>query len=94
MPVPGETNRFVLGAAAGRTAGCTSGLTDEPLDAPVPDVPEAPEHEIDFLLGVLSEVLAAPLTRERRHRHVRGAAAAAGRRRRGAVPTSPGGTRC
>ncbi|MEV6315592.1 glycerol-3-phosphate dehydrogenase/oxidase [Streptomyces sp. NPDC051776] len=63
VPVPGETNRFVfaLPQADGRIY---AGLTDEPLDTPLPDVPEAPERDVDFLLGVLSHVLAAPLTRE------------------------------
>ncbi|WP_432092814.1 glycerol-3-phosphate dehydrogenase/oxidase [Streptomyces sp. bgisy100] len=63
VPVPGESNRFVfaLPQSDGRVY---AGLTDEPLDTPVPDVPEAPGEDIDFLLGVLSRALATPLRRE------------------------------
>ncbi|OLR89900.1 glycerol-3-phosphate dehydrogenase/oxidase [Actinokineospora bangkokensis] len=39
------------------------GLTDEPVDGPVPDVPEVPESDVDFLLGVASSALAAPVRR-------------------------------
>ncbi|MEU6081594.1 glycerol-3-phosphate dehydrogenase/oxidase [Streptomyces sp. NPDC047108] len=63
VPVPGETNRFVF-ALPQPDGRVYAGLTDEPLDTPVPDVPEAPEHDIEFLLRVLSGVLAAPLTRQ------------------------------
>ena len=55
------------------TASCSSlpqpdgpvyvGLTDEPVDGDVPDVPEPTEAEIDFLLDVVSAALARPLTR-------------------------------
>jgi len=63
IPIPGESNRFalVLPQADGRVH---VGLTDEPLDGPVPDVPEAPEEDIRTLLSVLNTVLAAPVTRE------------------------------
>jgi glycerol-3-phosphate dehydrogenase len=40
------------------------GLTDEPVDGPVPDVPEPSEAEVDFLLDVVSATLARPLTRD------------------------------
>ncbi|MGP3949451.1 glycerol-3-phosphate dehydrogenase/oxidase [Streptomyces sp. 7N604] len=63
VPVPGETNRFVF-ALPQPDGRIYAGLTDEPLDTPVPDIPEAPGHDIDFLLDVLSGVLATPLTRE------------------------------
>ncbi|MEU4228086.1 glycerol-3-phosphate dehydrogenase/oxidase [Nonomuraea sp. NPDC026600] len=63
IPIPGESNRFalVLPQADGRVY---VGLTDEPLDGPVPDVPEAPEADIRALLSVLNTVLAAPVARE------------------------------
>ncbi|MEU8141993.1 glycerol-3-phosphate dehydrogenase/oxidase [Nonomuraea sp. NPDC048901] len=63
IPIPGESSRFalVLPQADGRVH---VGLTDEPLDGPVPDVPEAPEEDIRTLLSVLNTVLAAPVTRE------------------------------
>ncbi len=40
-----------------------AGLTDKPLDGPVPDVPEPPEADIAFLLDVLNTVLDRPLRR-------------------------------
>ena len=62
-PVPGEGNRFVfaLPQSDGRVY---VGLTDEPVDGPVPDVPDPTEAEIGFLLDVISAVLDHPL-----HRH-------------------------
>ncbi|MFD4789487.1 glycerol-3-phosphate dehydrogenase/oxidase [Streptomyces sp. NPDC058459] len=63
IPVPGETNRFVLvlPQGDGRTY---VGLTDEPVEGPIPDVPEVPETDIGFLLDVLGSVLAAPVRRD------------------------------
>ncbi|MEU7747384.1 glycerol-3-phosphate dehydrogenase/oxidase [Nonomuraea sp. NPDC049158] len=63
IPIPGESNRFalVLPQADGRVH---VGLTDEPLDGPVPDVPEVPEEDIRALLSVLNTVLAVPVARE------------------------------
>ena len=73
------------------------GLTDEPVDGPVPDVPEPSEAEVDFLLDVVSATLARPLTRD----DVVGAFAGlrplldAGQGRAPArPPTCRGGTRC
>jgi glycerol-3-phosphate dehydrogenase len=62
VPVPGERNRFVLFLPQddGR---CLLGLTDEPLDGPVPDVPAVPESDVEFLLRTGSAVLDRPLTR-------------------------------
>ncbi|WP_169949487.1 glycerol-3-phosphate dehydrogenase/oxidase [Microbispora sp. H11081] len=62
VPIPGERARFalVLPQADGRVY---AGLTDEPLDGPVPDVPEAPESDIAFLLDVLGTALDRPLSR-------------------------------
>ncbi|MFC0547108.1 glycerol-3-phosphate dehydrogenase/oxidase [Kutzneria chonburiensis] len=61
VPIPGETNRFVLvlPQADGRVY---IGLTDEPVDGPIPDVPTAPQSDVDFLLDVASSVLQRPLT--------------------------------
>ncbi|GES13816.1 glycerol-3-phosphate dehydrogenase/oxidase [Acrocarpospora macrocephala] len=63
IPIPGAGNRFalVLPQLDGRVY---VGLTDEPLDGPVPDVPEAPESDVKFLLEVLGSVLAEPLRRD------------------------------
>ncbi|MEC3979601.1 glycerol-3-phosphate dehydrogenase/oxidase [Amycolatopsis sp. H20-H5] len=62
IPVPGERNRFVflLPQPDGRVY---LGLTDEPLDGPLPSVPSVPESDVDFLLEVASTVLARQLTR-------------------------------
>ncbi|MCS7478991.1 glycerol-3-phosphate dehydrogenase/oxidase [Umezawaea endophytica] len=56
VPVPGERNRYalVLPQQDGRVY---VGLTDELVDGPVPDVPEAPQSDVDFLLNVASSVL-------------------------------------
>lgn len=63
VPIPGSLNRFVLllPQADGR---CYLGLTDEPLDGPIPDVPTVPESDVDFLLEIGSSALARPLSRE------------------------------
>lgn len=62
VPVPGERNRFVivLPQLDGRVY---IGLTDEPMAGEIPDVPEVPESDVDFLLGVASSVLERDLTR-------------------------------
>ncbi|WP_344885825.1 glycerol-3-phosphate dehydrogenase/oxidase, partial [Nonomuraea antimicrobica] len=63
LPLPGESNRFalVLPQPDGRIH---VGLTDEPVDGPVPDVPEAPEEDVRALLEVLNGVVEVPVTRE------------------------------
>ncbi|WP_449064015.1 glycerol-3-phosphate dehydrogenase/oxidase, partial [Planomonospora algeriensis] len=63
VPIPGTGNRFalVLPQADGRIY---VGLTDEPVEGPVPDVPEAPEEDVAFLLDVLNSVLGAPVRRQ------------------------------
>ncbi|MEV5428086.1 glycerol-3-phosphate dehydrogenase/oxidase [Streptomyces sp. NPDC052701] len=63
IPVPGESNRFVLVLPQG-DGRVYAGLTDEPVDGDVPDVPEVPETDIGFLLDVLGSALDAPLRRE------------------------------
>ncbi|MCO1594443.1 glycerol-3-phosphate dehydrogenase/oxidase [Micromonospora sp. RHAY321] len=60
IPVPGEFTRYVF--ALPQTDGLVyAGLTDEPVDGPVPDVPQPTEAEIAFLLDVLNSVLDQPL---------------------------------
>ncbi|WP_037607126.1 glycerol-3-phosphate dehydrogenase/oxidase [Streptacidiphilus rugosus] len=63
VPIPGETNRFVfaLPAPDGRVY---VGLTDEDAPGPIPDVPQATDDEIDFLLRTINTALRAPLTRD------------------------------
>ncbi|KAA2263038.1 glycerol-3-phosphate dehydrogenase/oxidase [Solihabitans fulvus] len=56
IPVPGEANRFVL-LMPQQDGRVYLGLTDEPVDGPVPDVPEVPQGDVDFLLDVASSVL-------------------------------------
>ncbi|PNV36112.1 glycerol-3-phosphate dehydrogenase [Streptomyces sp. DH-12] len=63
IPVPGETNRFVL-VLPQDDGRVYVGLTDEPVDGDVPDVTEAPETDIGFLLDVLGSVLHAPVHRD------------------------------
>jgi glycerol-3-phosphate dehydrogenase len=48
-PVPGSTSRFVM-ALPQPDATVYVGLTDEPVEGPVPDVPTPSESEVDFLL--------------------------------------------
>lgn len=62
-PVPGENNRFVF--ALPQPDGLVYvGLTDEPADSGIPDVPEPSEPEIGFLLDVIGGVLERPLRRD------------------------------
>ncbi|SDC39080.1 glycerol-3-phosphate dehydrogenase/oxidase [Nocardioides lianchengensis] len=61
-PVPGATNRFVM-VLPQPDGTLYVGLTDEPVDGEVPDVPEPTEPEIGFLLDVVSAAFARPLHR-------------------------------
>ncbi|MFF4255898.1 glycerol-3-phosphate dehydrogenase/oxidase [Streptomyces sp. NPDC001663] len=63
IPIPGETNRFVLVLPQG-DGRVYVGLTDEPVEGDIPDVPEAPESDIGFLLDVLGSVLDVQVRRE------------------------------
>lgn len=63
IPIPGETNRFVLVLPQG-DGRVYVGLTDEPVDGDVPDVPEVPETDIGFLLDVLGSALDVSVERE------------------------------
>jgi glycerol-3-phosphate dehydrogenase len=61
-PVPGETNRFVL-VLPQPDSTLYVGLTDEPVDGPIPDVPQPTEQEIGFLLDVVAAAFTRPLHR-------------------------------
>ena len=62
VPVPGQRNRYVF--ALPHPDGIVHvGLTDDPLDGPVPDVPTVEPREETFLLDVLSRALERPLSR-------------------------------
>ncbi|SDD28975.1 glycerol-3-phosphate dehydrogenase/oxidase [Actinokineospora iranica] len=62
VPIPGAFGRFalVLPQEDGRVY---VGLTDEPVDGPIPAVPTVPESDVDFLLTVASSALERTLTR-------------------------------
>ncbi|MGW1258995.1 glycerol-3-phosphate dehydrogenase/oxidase [Streptomyces sp. NPDC002513] len=62
IPIPGETNRFVLVLPQG-DGRVYVGLTDEPVDD-VPEVPSVPETDIGFLLDVLGSALDIPVHRD------------------------------
>ncbi|HWJ80826.1 MAG TPA: glycerol-3-phosphate dehydrogenase/oxidase [Nocardioides sp.] len=62
-PIPGEHNRFVL-VLPQPDGTVYVGLTDEPVDGPIPDVAQPSEVEIGFLLDVVSASLARPLRRD------------------------------
>ena len=62
-PVPGARNRFVF-ALPQPDQTFYVGLTDEEVDGEIPDVPEAPEEDIDFLLRVLNGALRKDVRRE------------------------------
>lgn len=61
-PVPGETNRFVM-VLPQPDGTVYAGLTDEPVEGEVPDVPEPSEPEIGFLLDVVSAAFSHQLHR-------------------------------
>ena len=61
-PVPGETNRFVM-VLPQPDGTVYVGLTDEPVDGEIPDVPEPSEIEVGFLLDVVSAAFSHQLHR-------------------------------
>jgi glycerol-3-phosphate dehydrogenase len=63
VPIPGSTNRFVL-LLPQDDGRLYLGLTDEPVTGPVPDVPEVPESDVDFLLTTASAALEMTLRRK------------------------------
>jgi glycerol-3-phosphate dehydrogenase len=56
IPVPGRFGRFAF-LLPQRDGRVYLGLTDEPADGPIPDVPEVPQSDVDFLLGMARSVL-------------------------------------
>ncbi|HJE57808.1 MAG TPA: glycerol-3-phosphate dehydrogenase/oxidase [Nocardiopsis listeri] len=63
VPLPGSVSRFVF-ALPQSDGRIFAGLTDEPLDGPVPRVPEVPESDVDFLLAQFNRALSTELTRD------------------------------
>ena len=62
-PVPGSSNRFVF-ALPQPDLTFYVGLTDEPVEGAIPDVPEPPEEDVEFLLDVVNRALQRDLTRD------------------------------
>jgi glycerol-3-phosphate dehydrogenase len=62
IPIPGTTSRFVF-ALPQPDGTIYVGLTDEPVEGDIPDVPEPTEVEIGFLLDVAGAALERPLRR-------------------------------
>ncbi len=62
-PVPGASNRFVF-ALPQPDETFYVGLTDEEVEGVVPDVPEPPEKDIEFLLRVISTALRQDVRRD------------------------------
>ncbi len=63
VPVPGTTGRFVF--ALPQSDGLTFiGLTDVPMEGPVPRVATPTQEEIDWILGIISPWLEVGLTRD------------------------------
>ncbi|MEV6017015.1 MULTISPECIES: glycerol-3-phosphate dehydrogenase/oxidase [unclassified Streptomyces] len=63
IPIPGESNRFVL-VLPQDDGRVYVGLTDEPVDGELPDVPEVPESDVGFLLDVVGSALDTPVRRQ------------------------------
>ncbi|MFD4673140.1 glycerol-3-phosphate dehydrogenase/oxidase [Lentzea sp. NPDC058450] len=62
IPVPGERNRYAF-LLPQRNGRAYLGLTDEPVDE-IPDVPEVPQSDVDFLLRTASQFLQRKLTQD------------------------------
>ena len=60
VPVSGERGRYVF-ALPTLDGPVIAGITDEPVEGPVADVPEAPQSDVDWILDHLSTALAKPL---------------------------------
>ncbi|WP_133848705.1 glycerol-3-phosphate dehydrogenase/oxidase [Labedaea rhizosphaerae] len=60
VPIPGHFGRYLL-VLPQQDGRVYLGLTDEPVDGPVPDVPAVPQSDVDFLLGTAATVLRKPL---------------------------------
>ncbi|MDP3893380.1 glycerol-3-phosphate dehydrogenase/oxidase [Nocardioides sp.] len=61
-PIPGEANRYVL-VLPQPDGTIYVGLTDEPVEGDIPDVPEPSEAEVGFLLDVVGAAFTRPLRR-------------------------------
>ena len=61
VPVPGERGRYVF-ALPTSDGPVIAGITDEPVDGPLPDVPVAPASDVSWILEHLSSALETPLT--------------------------------
>ena len=92
-PVPGETNRFVL-VLPQPDGTIYVGLTDEPVEGDVPDVPQPTDGEIGFLLDVVAAAFARPLRRSDVVGAFAGLRPLHRRRRRHRRPTSRAATPC
>jgi len=62
VPIPGAKSRFLLVIPQG-DGRVYIGLTDEPAEGPIPDVPVPTEAEIGFLLDILGSALDVPIHR-------------------------------
>lgn len=62
-PVPGHANRFVF-ALPQPDGTFYIGLTDEEIEGDIPDVPEVPAEDVEFLLEVMNSALEHPLTKK------------------------------
>jgi glycerol-3-phosphate dehydrogenase len=60
VPIPGHFGRYLL-VLPQQDGRVYLGLTDEPVEGPVPDVPSVPPSDVDFLLTTASTVLRTPL---------------------------------
>ncbi|MGP4023351.1 glycerol-3-phosphate dehydrogenase/oxidase [Actinomadura sp. 3N407] len=62
IPIPGAVSRYLLVLPQG-DGRVYVGLTDEPAEGPIPDVPEPTAGEIGFLLDILGSALDVPVRR-------------------------------
>jgi glycerol-3-phosphate dehydrogenase len=62
VPIPGATARLAL-VLPQPDGTLYVGLTDEPVEGPLPDVPEPSDAEVAFLLDVVGSAFAKPPTR-------------------------------
>ncbi len=61
IPVPGQFGRFVF--TLPQPDGLTYiGLTDEAVEGPIPDIPQAPDADVQWILDVLNTALDRPLS--------------------------------
>jgi glycerol-3-phosphate dehydrogenase len=63
VPVPGERGRYVF-ALPTLDGTVIAGITDDPVSGPIADVPEAPDADVEWILGHLSSALDHPLSAE------------------------------